>query len=509
MRTQFNTNTALMTTITEPSIARGSSVRWFVPLATQQMTVDEWLTWVGEQEATRKDGTTYPAIYSIIGAGPYAASEVTRAIWAANKIGKLPYAKAVHQAEAFRALVDSITHAFGAKLNRAVPEVPAASVSIKTEQQDAGTTRNMAEEIDEAIEDMRQRLLEGLIDDATFEANVGALLAIEEDDRWASEMKGNAVTSSDSGRPAEDEGRVTTAIHAVADIWNYAAHDILFSEASLVEAVHTFDKVDLPIDDPEWQEWVLNRLADSWAARLEYIDDNTLKAKEEKKIAYRAAVAEGGILANPLKARWAVNHVTRRIWRDMQALKDRIAGYDERIARIGEAMAVEERFNKPARMTRIIGETPTHMNEDGTPRQHYLVWEVIDEQDFAPEVEYHDGRSVKRLSQGEYDILTFENIKTHAEARLALMQRMYDKARAVDKALTPVWQEMHDAESDTIMPEQPPIYWNQNGFYLTEDEALLAYRQERDARREEQQAKTLEGISSILTQMLEAQGFAS
>jgi hypothetical protein len=471
------------------------------------MDTEQWLAWVGEQEATRKDGTTYPAIYSIIGAGPYAASEMTRAIWAASKIGKLPFTKAVHQAEAFRTLVDSVTHAFGAKLNRTVPEVPAASVSIRTQQQDAGTTRNMAEEIDEAIDDMRERYQEGLISDETFEANVSALLAIEEDDRFAREMQGNAVTSSDSGRPAEDEGRVTTAIHAVADMWNYAAHEILFSEASLVEAVHTFDKVDLPIHDEEWQEWVLSRLADSWAMRLEYIDDDGLKAKEEKKTAYRAAVAEGGILANPLKARWAVNHVTRRIWRDMQALKDRIAGYEDRVARTGEAMAVEERYNKPARATRIIGETPTHMNEDGTPRQHYLVWEVIDEQDFAPNVEYHDGRSAKRLSQGEYDILTFENIKTHAEARLALMERMYEKARKVDKTLAPVWQEMFDPESG--MPELPPIYWNQRGFYLTEDDAVVAYRQEQDARRAEQQAKTLEGISGILKQMLNAQGFSA
>lgn len=509
MRKQFNTNQQLMSTVTEPSVARGSSVKWFAPLATGQMTVDQWLAWVGQQEATRKDGTAYPAIYSIIGAGPYAASEVTRSIWAANKIGKVSYLQAVHQAEAFRSLVDSVTHSFGAKLNRAVPEVPAASVSIRTQQQDGGTTRNMAEEIDEAIEDMRERLLEGLIDDATFEANVGALLAIEEDDRWEREMKGNAITSSDSGRPAEDEGKVTTAIHAVADMWNYAAHDILFSEASLVEAVHTFDKVDLPVHDEEWQEWVLGRLADSWAARLEYIDDDTLKAKEEKKIAYRAAVAEGGILANPLKARWAANHVTRRIWRDMQALKDRMAGYEERIARVGETMAREEQYNMPANATRVVGETPTHTNEDGSPRQHYLVWEVIDEQDFAPDVEYHDGRSMKRLSQGEYDIITFENILAHAETRLGLMRRMYNKARAVDVALTPVWQEMFDPESDVVMPEQPPVYWNQHGFYLTQEEAELAYRQERDARREEQQAKTLEGIGDILKQMLEAQGFAA
>jgi|AntDeeMetagen192_2_1112575.scaffolds.fasta_scaffold03401_2 hypothetical protein len=507
MRTQFNMNNKLLATVTAPGVKRGSAVRWFEPLATGRMDTDSWLAWIGEQEAVRKDGTTYPAIYSIIGAGPFAVSEVTRNIWAANKVGKISYTQAVHQGEAFRAMVESITHGFGAKLNRAVPETPAASVSIRTQQQDAGTTRNMAEEIDEAVEDMRERLLAGLISDETFEANVSALLAIEEDDRFAREMQGNAITSSDSGRPAEDEGRVTTAVHAVSDLWNYSAQDILFSEASLVEAVHTFDKIDLPIDDPEWQEWVLSRLADSWATRLEYIDDDKLRAKENKKVAYRSVVAEQGILASSLKARWAVNHVTRRIWRDMQGLKDRIVGYEERITRSSEQMAREEKYNLKAIATRTIGETPTHCNEDGTPRQHYLVWEVVDEQDYAPDVEYHDGRGTKRLSQGEYDIVMFGNIKAHAEELLNLMGRMYDKSRAVDVALAPVWKEMHDPESG--MPEQPPVYWNQNGFYLTDEEAELAYRQERDARREEQQAKTLDGIGSILKQMLNAQGFSA
>lgn len=504
MRKQFNTNTDLMATITAASVARGSSVRWFEPLATERMGMDEWLEWIGKQEASRRDGTTYPAIYSIIGSGSYAASEVTRSIWAANKVGKLSYLQAVHQAEAFRSLVDSVTHAFGAQLGRSVPEVPAASVSIRTQQSEGSATRNMAEEIEEAIDDLRERYQEGLIDDATFEANVGVLLAIEEDDRVAHEMQGNAVMDSDSGRPAEDEGRITTAIHAVADMWNYEARDILFSEASLVESVHTFDEIDLPVNDPVWQEWVLGRLADSWATRLEYTEEG-LRDKEQKKIEYRSAVAENGILANPLKARWAVNHVARRIWRDMQALTDRMEGFDERIARVGEQMAREERFNMPANATRIIGESPTHENEDGTQRQHYLIWEVIDEQDYAPNVEYHDGRSMKRLSQGEYDIITFENIRHRAEEVLNIMKRMYKEARAVDLALEPVWQAMYDPESG--MPEQPPIYWNQQGFYITEEEANLAYRKERDARREEQKAKTLEGVGSMLKQMLAAQGF--
>jgi hypothetical protein len=55
MRKRFNTNTDLMATITAPFVARGSSVRWFEPLAKGRMNIDEWLTWVGEQEATRRD----------------------------------------------------------------------------------------------------------------------------------------------------------------------------------------------------------------------------------------------------------------------------------------------------------------------------------------------------------------------------------------------------------------------------------------------------------------------
>lgn len=520
MRTQYNPNRQILSTALASAVKRGTGAAWYAPLVKGDMDINEWLRWVDTQSAERQDGSRYPAIYSLMGGGSFAANHVTRSLWAASKAGVLPYTKAVHQAEAFRGLVESITHGFAGQLRRAVPEVTAATVSIKTRQQEGSAGRDMEAEIEEAIEHYRVLLLDGEITSHEFDVQVTELLEIEQEAKWAKEMGDNAVTDSDSGRPAEDEGSVQTALHKASDMWNYEAKDILGAETAMVEAIHAFKGVDLPIDDPDWS-WVTDRLADSWALSLEYAKDDVERSTMETKIAYRAEVAEKGITSMPWKARWATNHIARRIWRDRIALQRRIDNWEAKVGEIGERMAAEEKYNLPARMTRVLSEAPSLENEDGSPRSHYLIWDVVEEAEIAPEVEsiFEDAeyleqengkttREVKsrrrvQLNQGEYQLLVTQGLIERANKIKEVMDRLYALVRGVDLALAPVWREMHDPEGAVVMPEQPPIYWNQKGFYLTEEAAMEAIAAE-DAERKQ---ATLDGVAGLIQQMLAAQGW--
>lgn len=502
MRKQYNPNLEVLSTALTRAVKQGSSASWFAPLVKGDMDVDTWLRWVDKENVTRKDGTTYPAVYSVMGSGSYAVSQVTRMLWAANQAGLLPYTQAVHQGEAFRGLVESVTHSFAAKLGRAVPEVTAGTLRIRTRSEEASATRDIVAEVREAAAHFRAEHDAGRLTQAEYVARMQELNDELREYRWSREMQGNAVMDSDSGNPAEDEGSIEAAVHRVSDLWSYDAKDVLGAERTMVEAIHAFTGLDLPINDPEW-DWVTERLAESWALAQGYAKDRAEREDLERKIGYRAAVAEHGITAEPGKARWAVNHIARRIWRDRVMLKQRVDNWEARIGRTGERMAAEEKYNLPAIMTRIIGEQPSMENEDGTPRTHYLVWDVVEEASIAPAIEYHDGDGFKRLSQGEYDILLSQALIERAEAILAKMDRLYAKVRAVDEALAPVWAKLHDPEADVVMPEHPPVYWNAKGFYLTEEEAMAAIAAEQEERRE----KTLDGIGELLKQMLAAQGW--
>ena len=479
--------------------ANSQSTAWFAPLARKEMKGTEWLGWVMAQNAERADGSQYPAIYAVNGSAPYAVSQVTKALWAAQHMGYVPYVQAIHHAKAFRALAEDVTHAIAAQLGQGVPEITAAKVRVRTQHQVSDAPRDFKTEVQETFEEARKAWASGDISEDDYKLIVNHLREEVAAHKAAREMGQLELKSSD-GAMAQDEGSIETAVHEPSDLWAYQPKDVLGSETLMVMAAHHFGDVELPLDDPSWGSF-LSRFEESQALRVEYADDpETEMAKAE----YRVKVATEGLTSIPWKARWAVNAMTRRLWRDMKDLQRRINRMEEQKDRVGEQMAREERFNLPAKMTRIMSQHPIETQDE--PRMAYLVWEVIEEAQFAPrDLIYttHDG-NVEQYSEGLFRIQTLAAIQGHAEGILHQMQRIYDRLRAVEDALAPIWTEF----AGDAMPSKAPIYWNREGFYLTEEEAVTALQAEWAAQEVERKARIIDGAGAVLEEMLAAQGWA-
>ena len=164
-------------------------------------------------------------------------------------------------------------------------------------------------------------------------------------------------------------------------------------------------------------------------------------------------------------------------------------------------MAREEKYNLPARMTRLMSERPIESDEE---RSYYLVWEVVPEHKVQPDSLYYTdrARNVCTLTQGEYRIKVYENLMEWASTILRRMDRLYAKVVAVENELAPVWTLMARAP----MPAQAPVYWNQQGFYLTEAEARTALAVEQAAFLEQKREALVEGAHTHLEALLAAQG---
>ena len=473
------------------------AVKWFEPLADGSMTPQQWFGWLMEANAMRKDGTTYPAVYAVNGAAPFAASQVTKSLWAAQQMGFVGYAHAVHQAKCFQALAESVTHSLAGQLRQSVPEVPAASVLIRTAQ-DGGNeaTPSVKEQVREALEEAQKRFDAGQLTRSEFTQVAQALKEQWEDHKAREAMSDgeNDHQGASDDSVAEDEGALQVALHMPQELWRYEPNEILGSEALMVSAAKQFGKIDLPVDHPDWSTFV-ERVAEALAVSVDYASNDEAKKAEKEKAETRLLVAQQGIAAAPKKARWAVNHLARRIWRDMQVLSRKIDAWELRKERISEQIMREERFNLPATMSRIMSERPTDTGDE--PRRFFLIWEVVDEAAMQP-IDFNG------LSQGRFEIETLGNAQSHAASIISRMDELYKLVRQVDEALSPIWA----AHASPGMPEQPPVYWNHRGFYLTEDEAREAMEAEDEEHRAAQKAATIHGAASHLQQMLAAQGLA-
>ena len=66
-----------------------------------------------------------------------------------------------------------------------------------------------------------------------------------------------------------------------------------------------------------------------------------------------------------------------------------------------------------------------------------------------------------------------------AEWALGVATKMHKHLRSMDTALASLWEiSLEDKANELNMPTQPPVYWNMEGWYLTEDEAQVALAKE-------------------------------
>lgn len=125
-------------TMNNPIIARAvkasnaQSLQWFRPLATGQMGPRAYLEWLSKETAVSQEGRSYSALFAANGAAPFAVSEVTKLLWAGQKVGAIGYAQALGASKRFQQTVEAVTHSLSAQVGYAVPEISAAQVRIRT-----------------------------------------------------------------------------------------------------------------------------------------------------------------------------------------------------------------------------------------------------------------------------------------------------------------------------------------------------------------------------------------
>lgn len=440
----------MKTTTTRAIMSTAYGADTWIPLIAGEQEPKEWLTGLLGQSVPTKNGGEMSLIRSTLFKSQLAVTNIALAMRAANVLGLLPYTQAVHHARKAHDLIESFSVGFAAQRQENHREIVAAEVAIKVKH---GCFDQLTAEGAYYTE---EELLESGYDYEEIE-----------DILEAQELNQVARNSGDRAQGmAADEGILQTALHDVSQLWDIAPQDIRWFEG-VVAKVALINK-QWPTANASW-DIVLDRLADSWAAAVEYADDKeAMQAKINRRM-----LALDDLHAKPMYARWAVNHVTRRVWRDIKALERTKTRFEGQLDRLERQVFAEERYGVPGRATRIGMGEATELD-----RVQYLPFGTISE------AETDSSRSVS--SEGiSYRDITFERdletdtleVRDRAwftavieacDNQLALVKPAYKELRDLDLSLSKLWELFND---EGRMPSAPPVYWNARGHYLTEEDA--------------------------------------
>lgn len=296
----------------------------------------------------------------------------------------------------------------------------------------------------------------------------------------------------------------------------------------------------LPKDHPMYDA-LMKRLVEGWAAAGAYFPQSAeadlrkelgrlptkaeinsrvyeMNADHAKKCAKRGFILTNGLLARnedlrvgPTYARWAVNHANRRMWRDMQVIKNLIQSLDNQIDKVVKEEFDEERSGRPNPVwarTLAADEMLSHVVDSEERTWALAGWDVLTESsvmadtlgqdsiapmrtqswsvdsvngEYGGTTSYYDNgwRAESYDTAGQREVALLRRVQEAAQAMVDQINALYVEMRKVEEGLAPVWKLMSDDTSANPMPEQPPIYWNMQGAYLTEEEAQAAMIAER------------------------------
>ncbi len=196
-------------------------------------------------------------------------------------------------------------------------------------------------------------------------------------------------------------------------------------------------------------------------------------------MARREAVVED-LHAKPMMARWVVNHVTRRVFRDIEALKLKAEDVHTRLDWVERQAMSEERYNVPANVTRMgTGEVAEY------ERKAFLFYQELSEAETARGQE-HDTQVERDRS---WAVAQLEAIET----LIAKLQPLYQELRQMDLNLAKLWELFTDGER----PAQPPIYWNMERAFLAGEEQAARDAIRIEAAMAKQKAREAEGDALV------------
>lgn len=490
------------------STARGAEA--VLPLVTGQQTIAEWAQGLAKESVTTKSGREISAARAALNGAQFAMTNMAMALRSATELGHLPFTKAVAETNRIYTLLDALRSAFAGVRNELHRELTVAEVTLEVKD---GVFDELQSSSDHYTE---EELLDlGLGWDAIEEI----LLAQEA----GMTMRQSELGDSDGGY-SEDEGEFRTSIHDAKQLWDIELKDIRYSESSAAKVALL--GLDWPSNNPMWGD-LLDRLADTWAAAIEYADD---KEAMTAKIAKREAVLDD-LHANPMAARWVVNHVTRRVFRDIAALELKAEDVQSRWDWAERQAFNEERYNVPGRATR------RNMGEQvESERKAFLFYRELSEDELGHSGDYarmdehgvelratmntamtraHKEGNVENWSTlmdtHEEDVDAAINrdrrwygAQLDAIAELiAKLKPLYAELRELDLALAKLWEIFTDGER----PMHPPVYWNRERFFLQGEEQAARDAIRIEAAMAKQKAREAEGdalvkAAALVQQML-------
>lgn len=420
--------------------ARGTEV--LLPVLTGQQSVTEWAKAIAGDTVTTKTGREISAARAALNGAQYAMTNIAMALRSATELDALPFTQAVREINRVYTMLDALRSGFAAVREEAHRELTIAEVTIAVKD---GSFDGLQSEADN-----EPYTEDEMLDMGMAWEDIQEVLAHQE--RGASLSQSHLMDSD--GTWSDGEGEFLTSIHEGKQLWDIALQDIKYSEnaASRVALIG----MQWPTSNPMWDALV-ERLEESWATQLEYADD---KEVAMKKIERRAAVLDD-LQSNPTMARWVINHVTRRVFRDMAVLQLKAEDVHERLAWIDRQAMNEERYGVPASMTRKgMGEQQEY------DRKAYLLYVELDEAEAA--------RGIEHDTQVERDRCWAEAQLGAIDGLIIKLKPLYAALRLMDTQMAKIWELFADGER----PAHPPVYWNMERAFQDEAESLEAIRLE-------------------------------
>ena len=318
---------------------------------------------------------------------------------------------------------------------------------------------------------------------------------------WDAEMQDNGDSSTKAAKPSESETTTIAAMHTAWDALLLEHSRTRWSDSLYAEAA--FEDTSWP--DHDLWEGFTERMASAALNSVDYAKGAAAKADAKEKGRKRCYVLTTPFEDSKLKpyTRWAINAGMRRIWRDRQVLAGRLEAYITQLSDMEAAAFDEERTNAPANWYSLVLARPE-------PRETSLMYFDVSENELWDNVRGSvlskeaawcegigfEGENYKSITNGtsqvhmaewegntpkiEHESRWINYLIEKLEELIQGLDSLYAELGVVEQAGSYLWKWRSEAPKvDSFnSPPTPPVYWNLKGFYLTEEDALVALEAE-------------------------------
>jgi len=435
----------------------------YAPLLMREIAPADWAAEINQRQAViTKTGREISAAGNVIWGSQFAMSKIAMALKAAVDLKGLAPAEATRAANAIHDDIERIITGYAAARRMNHRELVMAEVTIVT-QHGCFDTPTEATDWEAVLQE------EGLGWDEIAE--------FERDQEMERESRQNELMNS-KDTVAQDEGRISTALHEFGQLLEIDVTQLYYAEGSYAQ-VSFMDRT-WPTDHPMWPD-VLDRQADAWANAAEWAATPEEAAALDLKNAERGKTLED-MQYKHIKTRWVLNHVARRLWRDIEVLKMRRREYADRIDQIIQDAYLNERYQVP------VGANRRQDESSDNARVINLYYREVSESD----VGYQHKQLMAFEQTSDSGVTTRHDRDVYAEAgehqqmnaELRFWGAVIDAIDEIVPGLTEIHGRLCKMQDETAllwelfardgMPSAPPVYWNRTGYYATQEEAITA-----------------------------------